>query len=343
MSDTAQPKYPGWGLDLRHLDQHLDYGKRRNISYPMGIHHESSGSGGLIITVREVAMMLVMDRLTDKPDWHVKVFDEEIAEKWRQEAMAWPEDDLWNRIHHFNPGYGDNPPQPKSILDKACVDYCIQELRQKADYFKLTGIVPTLDASFSVAKADGIVPDSLHQSLREAFNRLQADQASSPDWHPNTKETVQDLVHPSIYPLVYGRSLFLENEVVGVDDAVGKWAGKGKVIPRPEVTDSSGRQADPYRRMRSGGIGSGVIPNDFWSNTYQWLPANLKFTDDGGVKFTSYINNLHPTKYRDIYETIEKLVEKSIPLWDQCLVRYEKHEIIGAGRHDPRIIPDNPE
>ena len=44
----------------------------------------------------------------------------------------------------------------------------------------------------------------------------------------------------------------------------------------------------------------------------------------GGVKFTSYINNLHPTKYRDIYGTIEKLVEKSLPLWDHCLAEYRE-------------------
>lgn len=40
--------------------------------------------------------MLIMETLTDKPDWHKKVFDDEIVAKWRAEAMAYPNDELWN-------------------------------------------------------------------------------------------------------------------------------------------------------------------------------------------------------------------------------------------------------
>lgn len=43
-------------------------------------------------------MTLLMDRLTDKPGWHEKVFDEEIVAKWKQEALRAPEDDIWNSI-----------------------------------------------------------------------------------------------------------------------------------------------------------------------------------------------------------------------------------------------------
>ena len=43
---------------------------------------------------------------------------------------------------------------------------------------------------------------------------------------------VQDLVHPSMYPLVYGRSRGFQEENVGVADAVEQWAGRGEVIPR---------------------------------------------------------------------------------------------------------------
>lgn len=61
-------------------------------------------------------MMAVMDLLTDKPDWHIKVFDDEIAEKWRQEALAWPDDDLRRRL-----GVSDNC--PPGLLDRESVDY----------------------------------------------------------------------------------------------------------------------------------------------------------------------------------------------------------------------------
>lgn len=43
--------------------------------------------------LREVAMMAIMSRLTGKPDWHRKVFDEIVA-RGKTEALAIP-DDVW--------------------------------------------------------------------------------------------------------------------------------------------------------------------------------------------------------------------------------------------------------
>ena len=43
---------------------------------------------GTILTARELNMMAIMDKITDKPDWDKKVFDETIVQKWRQEALA---------------------------------------------------------------------------------------------------------------------------------------------------------------------------------------------------------------------------------------------------------------
>ncbi|KAJ4298808.1 hypothetical protein N0V88_003846 [Collariella sp. IMI 366227] len=294
----------------------------------MGIHPECAGSDSALLLVREVAMMLVMDRLTDKPDWHVKIYDETIVDKWRQEALAWPEEDLWDRIanvdEYWHESEGD-PKMPGNILNKDAVNYCILELRHKAEHFKLTGVIPTLEATHGMAKSDTLVSSELHSALHEAFVQLKADQASKPDWHPNTKKTVQNLVHPSMYPLVYGRSRFLPKELVGVDDAIDKWAGKGDVIPRHPDADKG-------------------IDYSYWSGTYQWLPANVKFTDNGGVEFTSYINGLHPTKHRRIYSTIERLIQTALPAWDQCLKQREGWgEVLGPGRGGPRIVPENPE
>lgn len=42
-------------------------------------------------------MMAIMDRLTDKPEWHRKVFDDAIVSKWKQEAMAVP-DEEWMKV-----------------------------------------------------------------------------------------------------------------------------------------------------------------------------------------------------------------------------------------------------
>src|SRR5262249_49443837 len=135
----------------------------------------------------------------------------------------------------------------------------------------------------------------------------------------------------------YGRSRFIPEEVVGINDAVDKWAGKGQVIPQ-------WWEWDPPSPSHGTGVGWSGIHMSCWSTVYQWLPANVKFRDDGGVQFTSYINNLHPTKYRDIYGTIEELVKAALPMWDQCLVLDTLDcDHLGTGRHNPRMVPDDPE
>ena len=81
--------YPGLGLPLRYNEQG-DYG-----FYPIGAHGSNYGSDSDLIFVRELAMMDVMEKLTDKPDWHKKVFDDEIVDKWRREALAVPDQEFY--------------------------------------------------------------------------------------------------------------------------------------------------------------------------------------------------------------------------------------------------------
>ncbi|KAM0360472.1 hypothetical protein ACHAP4_002551 [Fusarium culmorum] len=326
---SASPiAYPGLGLDIRHYDQDTN-----GEIYPMGIHSSCIGSESELLLVREVAMMIIMNELTDKPDWHVKVFDETIAEKWIEEALALPTEPLY---HDIVPSEVRGK-VPKVILDRKCLDFCIQELRAKAKFFEKTGLVPTLDASASVVKADGYIDDSLRQSLQAAFTKLKLEQKNDPDWHPNSNEMVQNLVHPSLYPLVYGRSRVFRQEVVGVEDAIDRWSGKGEVILKPNTSYTS---QNPFLAR----MGGAQVDNSNWSDTYQWLPSNVSFQDDGSVKFTSYINGLHPTKHRDIYATIEKLVEKALPAWDFSIPCYRVRKMVGACRTKPRFNkPETPD
>lgn len=89
ITSTNMPDYPGLGLPLRHNPQR-DYG-----FYPIGAHGSCYGADSKMLPVREVAMMSIMDRLTDKEDWHKKVFDDTIVSKWRKEAMAIPDEHFW--------------------------------------------------------------------------------------------------------------------------------------------------------------------------------------------------------------------------------------------------------
>jgi hypothetical protein len=349
------PSYPGLGLPLRHYEQG-NYNR-----YPIGAYAQDSGADSLPLLVRELAMMDVMDKITDKPDWHKKVFDDSIVSKWQKEALAIPDEELYKLAtsgKSMNDKLTPTNDIPNDILNEQTFETvsmyfyselvviadicrkCVQELRSKAKYFEQTGIIPIIDACASIAKSDTIVTKELHEALCIAFDKLRADQQSSPDWHPNSSEMVQDLVHPSMYPLVYGRTRVFEEECVGVEDAIRVWAGKGAVIRKESSRIDEDKQIRRWDRSLDD-----QLPPEYWSENYQWLPANVAFQEDGSVRFTSYINNLHPNKFSDIYRTIERLVETSLPLWDQCLAMATGHnEKMGAGRTTPRrALPDDPE
>jgi hypothetical protein len=84
------PPYPGLGLPLRaEPENHQE-------SYPIGAHGSCDGSHTMLLPVRELAMMHIMDRLTDKADWNKKVWDDGIVEKWRVEAKGIADIEWWN-------------------------------------------------------------------------------------------------------------------------------------------------------------------------------------------------------------------------------------------------------
>ncbi|KFY99960.1 hypothetical protein V500_01229 [Pseudogymnoascus sp. VKM F-4518 (FW-2643)] len=322
-------EYPGVNIDLR---LYSGFGPK----YPMGTHINCLGAESKLLPVREVFMMVLMDRLSDKVDWHKKVFDEEIVAKWRKEALEQPEDKLFSQVVEGKSGDKVSMPRRARIISEAAFDFCIKELRQKPAHFQRTGLIPTLDSEGNtIVKSDTVVTPELQTELRAAFDQLRADQASDVDWHPRSDKKVQDLVHPSMYPFIYGKSNFFQEEVVGVSDAIELWAGKGKTIAEARKKD----QPVSDRLYNQGDYG---IPLEFWSDKYQWLPANLAFQEDGTVKFTSYINNLHPKKYPGIYRTIEKLIDTVVPAWDQflsvCDYRPDRPDILPPpGRQQSRF------
>ncbi|KAF4965613.1 hypothetical protein FSARC_6600 [Fusarium sarcochroum] len=300
-------------------------------SYPIGFP-DSRGSFSEVLPVKEVAMMILMDTLTDKPDWHKKVFDETIVQKWRDEARQQPEDSLYGRILQNKNDERLSQPRSRIITEKA-FDYCINELRGKAKYFVNSGLIPTLDGPRNtIVKSDSYIEVSLHQELSKSFDILRADQAENIDWHPRSNDMVQDLIHPSMYQFVYGRTPLMQEDVIGVSNALD-FIGRGEPIEGiclPEMPD---------RRSRLDyNTGSGEVLPEYWSYQYHWLPANVGFREDGSVEFTSYVNNLHPTKFPEIYRTLEQVIDKAIPAWDQCL-----REVFGykdgsfAGRRESRF------
>jgi hypothetical protein len=87
--------YPGVNLPLRHVKQK---GQAGIDFYRCGSFHGAAGCLSELIQVREVLMMMLMDALTDKPNWYEKVFDDTIVAKWRNEAVAHPEEDMYEEV-----------------------------------------------------------------------------------------------------------------------------------------------------------------------------------------------------------------------------------------------------
>ncbi len=116
--DSLSHKYPGVNLPLRHLAQ---CGKPGTDFYRLGSFEGAADSMSELLPVREVAMMILMDRLTDNPNWHDEVFDDTIVANWRSEALTQQvQDDIYKHV------VSDKTiPMPKRtrIITEAAFDY----------------------------------------------------------------------------------------------------------------------------------------------------------------------------------------------------------------------------
>lgn len=228
------------------------------------------------LTAREVAMLGVMNALTDKPDWHKKVFDDEIVAKWKQEACA---------VH---------------LISEMAWNWCLAELRDKAKRFGRIGRVLALDAGSRISKSDQRVSESIRQELKDAVGPLLDRPEAERDWHPGSDDKVLNLVHPSLFPLAYGRTKVLANGgKVPLDFANIEALEGAEIAPHIEATSPPSRPAYFGRPL-----------GNMWSRKFQWLPCEVEFTEDAGtdVRISSYINNLHPAHHRAAYAVIEKII-----------------------------------
>jgi hypothetical protein len=175
--------------------------------------------------------------------------------------------------------------------------------------FEETGMVMVLDVDAPVVKSDSIVDEELRLALIHAAKPLEeipnGDRLK--DWHPGSDGKVLNLVHPSLFPLVYGRTKVRSHGEIELKDCLVA-AGSGEVAPQPDVEETSRSSSFYYARQ-----------SRLWSNKFQWLPSEIKFVGDE-VKITSYINNLHPLRHEHLYSVVEKFVAKALPLWS-CVIQ----------------------
>ncbi|KAI8634306.1 hypothetical protein F5Y19DRAFT_487765 [Xylariaceae sp. FL1651] len=239
------------------------------------------------LKLREVRMMDFMNQITDKSGWEDKVFDEQIVGRWREEALG--------------PQLQETDLDEDVYMTEKMFDVCIQELRDKVLEFKETGLISILDAEIEVVKSDSVIPNSLIESLKATVKPLEDVPDQQKDWHPGSDGKVLDLLHPSLFPMVYGVSRVLPYGNVPLHGCE-KLSGKGETDVQVRVPDCSWT---PEERA-------------IWGST-QWLPSDIAWTSSGGTQIISYINNLHPDNHSELYGVLEELVAAAVPLWERCL------------------------
>ena len=203
------------------------------------------------------------------------------------------------------------------------IDWVFDELRYKAKIHEDTGAVVVYTGH--IVKSETIVPESLKLELQAAVAALEDVPDWHKDWHPGSNGTVLDLVHPSLYPLVFGRTRVLETGNTSLEDCIAR-CGEGQVTQIPSKEEIIIKKDN--RLMIEG----------LYSQNFQWLPCmvdisgkHAKYVQNlrpahvahisSPLRITSYINNLHPVKYKGLYGLIERVIDAAIPLWNISLKR----------------------
>jgi len=200
-----------------------------------------------------------MNELTDKTGWEEKVYDEIISQKWKREALSTPGRDVTENM----------------------MNWVIDELRYKARLFKQTEAVSIFNGD--VVKSDTAIPKDLQKALQLAAQKLEDIPEIFKDYHPGSDGQVLDLVHPSLFPLIYGRSRVLEDKEVGLNDCLQR-CGEGNVIPMRAVEEQLLDRKAADISSKNSWTAEGDFPKPY-SRNFQWLPCDVDISaTDGSAK-----------------------------------------------------------
>ena len=156
---------------------------------------------------------------------------------------------------------------PLKDISSPMMDWVIEELRYKAKLFKDIGAITVYTGH--VVKSDSVIPESLKLKLQAAVAELEDVPDKHKDWHPESNGKVLDLVHPLLYPLVYGRKRVLEMGRTSIEDCIAR-CGEGQATRIPsqeEVTEFN----------KSGWYYATLIP---YSRVFQWLPCMVAISGE---------------------------------------------------------------
>ncbi|KAH6600329.1 hypothetical protein BASA61_002332 [Batrachochytrium salamandrivorans] len=225
-------------------------------------------------TLVELRYLEFIGSLLAKSNWWEKIHDEPISSRWRSEALA-------------------------QDVSEANIDLAFEQLRSFCQhYIHKASHGSTIISPGAVERTfvmDHGVPDSVYKSLIHGVAILEDVPDYKKDWHPGTDNMVLDLIHPSLFCLVYGLTC----------------------IPSFSLRKQafSGISWESLQHNQSvAGIPTFDRSLEFSSRRFQWLPSEFYVENDGHVSINSYINNLNPVWHPDLYKTIASVFECFVPM-----------------------------
>uniref|UniRef100_D8QLY9 Uncharacterized protein n=1 Tax=Schizophyllum commune (strain H4-8 / FGSC 9210) TaxID=578458 RepID=D8QLY9_SCHCM len=227
--------------------------------------------------ILELKMYQLSATLREKPEWWRKAKDSDIRKKWFEEAKAQQasEEERWR-------------------LSDNMIKYTLGELE---GYAQLRDEEAGIECGpyDCIWRSDKLIPDNVRAELEAAVKPLEDVPDAEKDWHPGSNEQVLDLVHPSLYPLVYGKTLGRHPD--------------GSIAP-----------FEPPDPILDKGPHDAEVLEGYASSRFQWLPSDFEVRADGSVKLASeYINNVPPAHAPRLVPAIERVMARAVPLWERVL------------------------
>jgi hypothetical protein len=228
----------------------------------------------------ELEMMKISGEIRRKNEWTTKVFNNEIISKWQNELKDY-------KIFH------------NEVITPEIFNYIIDELRHFANLANDEKSNPQHDQLSSV---DGVYEtiNTIPRELKELVESELSVFEKNNDWHPGSNNQVLNLIHPSLYSFINGRSIEAPNDCFPSDVATIKKTFKSRKLFKSKHDDID------YSM----------------SKKYQWLPSDIFLDENNVVTIESYINNVHPIKNKGIYKIVVSVLPYFTSLFEKVLYEY---------------------
>ncbi|KAJ1825254.1 hypothetical protein LPJ60_000095 [Coemansia sp. RSA 2675] len=262
----------------------------------------------------EMRMIKASAFICSTPEWHEHLSDENKRQEWASHVK-----DTFN------------------LLDKE-VDYVFEELEYYA-LLKKSSVDGEGPVGFDGVWVNNSADDSeLAKKIKSNAAVLESDFAQTCPEHSKLDPPVdtQVLVDPFLYPFVSKESPILTKPIGSPEDSLNPelhrihpgslkaWSrtinhfnkyksNKGDICGERLLSTLVDDTA-PVKRPYSSKPPTSSCPDDVYKC---WLPTDFDVKEDGSVTIRSYINNLHPTRYAALYQTISSVFAKFVPLLEQ--------------------------